>query len=40
MIDRASLSHLPKISPEILKFRFGLHMVRDDWPPTEFHLRF
>ena len=26
---------LPKnrISPEMLKFRFSLHMVKDDWPP-------
>ena len=22
-----------RISPEILKFRFSLHMVKDDWPP-------
>ena len=33
MIDPPSLSHLPRISPETLKFRFGLHMVKDDWPP-------
>ena len=24
---------LPMILPEILKFRFSLHMVKDDWPP-------
>ena len=33
MIDPASLSHLPRISPEIFKYRFGLHMVKDNWPP-------
>ena len=28
---------LPRISPEILKFRFSLHMVKDDWPhPQKF----
>ena len=21
-------------APEILKFRFSLHIVKDDWPPT------
>ena len=24
---------LTSISPKILKFRFSLHMVEDDWPP-------
>ena len=24
---------LPRILPEILKFRFSVHMVKDDWPP-------
>ena len=24
---------LPMILPEILKFRFSLHIVKDDWPP-------
>ena len=28
------LPEILKISPEILKFRFSLHMVKDDWPPT------
>ena len=23
----------PRILPEILKFRFSLHVVKDDWPP-------
>ena len=23
----------PQILMEILKFRFSLHMVKDDWPP-------
>ena len=26
---------LPMISPEILKFRFSLYMVKDDWPPNQ-----
>ena len=25
---------LPRILPEILKFRFSVHMVKDDWPPS------
>ena len=31
-----SPSWLPRISPEILKFRFSVHMVKvkDDWPPN------
>ena len=24
---------LPRILPEVLKFRFSVHMVKDDWPP-------
>ena len=24
---------LPMILPEILKFRFSVHIVKDDWPP-------
>ena len=28
-----SPSWLPRILPEILKFRFSVHMVKDDWPP-------
>ena len=24
----------PRILPEILKFRFSLHMVKDAWPPS------
>ena len=27
------LSTGPRSLPEILKFRFRLHMVKDDWPP-------
>ena len=27
-------SWLPRILPEILKFRFSVHMVKDDWPPS------
>ena len=26
---------LVRILPEFLKFRFSLHMVKDDWPPTK-----
>ena len=29
-----SPSWLPRILPEILKFRFSLHMVKDDWPSS------
>ena len=25
---------LPRISPEILKFKISLHMVKNDWPLT------
>ena len=31
---------LPRISPEILKLRFSLHMVKDDWPPPPEILKF
>ena len=30
MID----THPARIWPEFLKFRFSLHIVKDDWPPT------
>ena len=26
-----------QISPRILKFRFNMHMVKDDWPPSMTH---
>ena len=29
-----SPSWLPRILPEILKFRFSVHMVKDDWPSS------
>ena len=28
---------LPMILPEILKFRFSVHMIKDDWPPLTAH---
>ena len=28
-------NQLPRILPEILKFRLSLHMVKDDWPPPK-----
>ena len=39
---------LTNISPKILKFRFSLHMVKDDWAPQydwplshlKFHIKF
>ena len=30
---------LPMILPEILKFRFSLHIVKDDWPPTPLTIK-
>ena len=32
MIDPLPLVLLTRISTEIFKFRFGLDMVKDDWP--------
>ena len=29
----------PQILMEILKFRFSLHMLKDDWPP-QYYWRF
>ena len=26
----------PRNLPQILKFRFSLHMVKDDWPPKNY----
>ena len=32
------IAHDAHDSPEILKFRFSLHMVKDDWPPRSFKV--
>ena len=36
MIDPTQV-WLPNISPKILKLRFSLHMVKDDWPHMTKH---
>ena len=32
MIDPPGMTDQTGISPKIFKFRFSLHMVKDDWP--------
>ena len=33
IIDPPGMTDQTRISPKIFKFRFSLHMVKDDWPP-------
>ena len=33
MIDPPGMTDQTRISPKSFKFRFSLHMVKDDWPP-------